>query len=203
MRLFWFAALATMLAATSADACATLAEIDLHDIKYADIVVIGRVANYEIVADPIIRQRYRDMFARHPELRKTFGEPDGFMTDYARFDILVGEVLRGEAPTRLTVTWDNSTFGEPDHMAPGPFLIALRDPKSPIPPLHGPSATIVPNQAAALLTVLEAPCAGPFMFDSASVQADRVRQILDEAAACRSHKHDRVFLAPCHADQFR
>jgi len=185
MRVCWLAAalnLATILAAPTANACATFAEMNLHDISYADVVVVGRIANYEIVLDPVARQRYRDILARNPKLRETFGEPKGFITDYARFDIVVGEVLRGKAPDMITVTWDNSTFGEPGGMGPGPFLIALRDPNSPAPPLRGPSATVIPNPVPAALTVLQAPCAGPFIFESSSKEAASVRQILAERA---------------------
>lgn len=122
------------------------------------------------------------MFARNPKLREIFGEPKSLITDYARFDIVVGEVLRGKAPDRFTVTWDNSTIGEPDEMGPGPFLIALRDPNSAMPPLRGPSATVMPNPAPATLTVLEAPCAGPFMFENSSKEAGLVRRMLGELA---------------------
>lgn len=185
MRVFWSVLelmLGTMLATTSAHACAMLAEMDLRDIKYANVVVVGQIANYEIVLDPVIRQRYRDMIAGNPKLRETLGSPKSFTTDYARFDIVVGEVLRGKAPDRITVTWDNSTFGEPDEMGPGPFLIALRDPNSAMPPLRGPSATIMPNPAPATLTVLQAPCAGPFMFEASSKEAGLVRRMLGNRA---------------------
>lgn len=185
MRVFWSVLelmLGTMLATTSAHACATLAEMDLRDIKYANVVVVGQIANYEIVLDPVIRQRYRDMIAGNPKLRETLGNPKSFTTDYARFDIRVGEVLHGKAPERLTVSWDNSTFSEPANIGPGPFLVALRDPNSPVPPLRGPSATVMPNPAPAALTVLQAPCAGPFMFEASSKEAGLVRRMLSEQA---------------------
>ncbi|UVK51676.1 hypothetical protein DBIPINDM_004974 [Mesorhizobium sp. AR02] len=185
MRVFWFAALnfVTMLLAMPSVACVMQAERDLHDIKYADVVVVGRIVNYQIVRDPIARQRYRDMLARSPKLREVMPkEPRGFMTDYARFDIVVDEVLRGKAPDRLAATWDNSTFGEVEDMGPDMFLIALRDPKSPIPPLRGPSATVASNPAPATLTVLQAPCASPFIFESSSKEAAELRRILGQRA---------------------
>lgn len=149
MRVFWFATLniVTMLSATPSFACAMQAQRDLDDIKYADVVVVGRIVNYQIVRDPVARQRYRDMLARSPKLREVMPkEPRGFMTDYARFDIVVSEVLRGRAPDRLAATWDNSTFGEADGMGPGTFLIALRDPKSPMPPLRGQAPRLHPTR---------------------------------------------------------
>jgi hypothetical protein len=179
MRACWSIAILTlgaMLTGTPANACITGADMDLHDIEYADVVVVGRVVNYEIVRDPVARQRYRDM----PWLREILkDDPHGFMSDYARFDILVDDVLRGKAPNRLTVTWDNSTFGEPKDMRPGLFLIALRDPNSQLPPLRGPSATILPSPAPATLTILQAPCSGPFIFESTSKEVALIRQILD------------------------
>lgn len=185
MRVFWFAALnfVTMVSALPSVACMMPAERDLHDVKYADIVVVGRIVDYRIVRDPVARQRYRDMVASSPKWREIMPkEPRGFMTDYARFDIVVDEVLRGKAPDRLAATWDNSTFGEADDMGPDTFLIALRDPKSPMPPLRGPSATVAPNPAPATLTVLQAPCAAPFMFESSSKEAAELRQILGQGA---------------------
>lgn len=110
------------------------AAIDLHDVEFADVVIIGRISSYEVVLDPVVRERHQKTLARFPDMRKTLGDITGFLTDYARFDVLVDEVLRGAAPENLTVSWDNSTFSEPKDMPPGPFLIALREPFSPLPP---------------------------------------------------------------------
>jgi hypothetical protein len=63
-------------------------------------------------------------------------------------------------------------------MPPGPFLIGLRDPRSRIPPLRGPSATLLPSPEPDVLAVLQAPCAGPFLFARESDAAMMVRQIL-------------------------
>jgi hypothetical protein len=102
------------------------------------------------------------------------------MSDYAAFEVQVDKVLLGKAPHRLSVTWDNSTFGEPKSMGAGPYLFALRRPSSPTPPLRGPSATILPNREPGSLTVLQAPCSSPFIFEGASRQAREIRQILGE-----------------------
>jgi hypothetical protein len=146
----------TSRVAPANDACMTQAPIVLADVKYAEVVVLGRIANYEVVGDP------------------------GYLDAYARFDILVDEVLLGKAPQKLTVTWDNSTYGEPESMESGPFLIALRDPRSRTLPLRGPSATILPNPEASLLTLLQAPCAQPFMFPSTSNEAREIQEILQQ-----------------------
>ncbi|WP_343051943.1 hypothetical protein [Mycoplana rhizolycopersici] len=161
-----------------AGACTMLARLDLDDVQYADVVVVGRVSGYHIVLDPIARERFKSLVAKHPGLWKSTKEPSGFLTDYARFKIMVDEVLRGNAPHELSVTWDNSTFGEPESIPSGPFLVALRDPSAPIPPLRGPSATGVPNLEPGTLTVLQAPCSRAFLFEVDSQEAQLLRQQL-------------------------
>ncbi len=77
---------------------------------------------------------------------------------------MVDEVLLGQPGHLLSLSWDNSTFGEPKSLPSGPFLIALRDPHSRIPPLRAVSATVSPNPELGALTLLQAPCARPFLF---------------------------------------
>ncbi len=60
------------------------AELVLADVRYADVVVVGQITNYTILSGD------RDM--------------PGSIFDYARFDIVVDEVLKGEAPRVVTVT---------------------------------------------------------------------------------------------------
>jgi hypothetical protein len=163
-------ALVTMSAAMPAQACVADAPLDLDDIQYANAVVVGRIANYEMVLDQDWRRDNPDLI-RDPATAR-------FLTDYARFDVLIDEVLLGNVGRTISVTWDNSTFAEPESMAPGPFLIALRDPGSEAPPLRGPSATVTANPEPRSLTVLQAPCAEPFMFEIGSDQAAAVRRIL-------------------------
>src|SRR5687767_519913 len=107
------------------------AQTELPDVRFADVVVVGRIANYRIVLDQEIRGQRRQSLAKpnlSPYLRRLYETQTSFLSDYARFDILVDEVLVGRAGRRLTVTWNNSTFSEPASMAAGPFLIALRNP---------------------------------------------------------------------------
>lgn len=138
-------------------ACMADEPIVLADVNFADVVVVGRVSNYEIVRDD-------------PSER--------LIWDYARFTIEIDEVLVGSVPDRISVTWDNSTFEEPEELPEGPLLIALRLPSSATPPLRGPSATIFANREPRLLAVLQAPCSAPFIFDSTSDEARGIRQIL-------------------------
>jgi len=161
-------------------ACRAHAPLNLGDVRFADAVVVGRISNYRIIRDEDARRRHevarsRDLSLGSPERSE---EQGGFLSDYARFDVAVDETLAGGARKTLSVTWDNSTYGEPEAMPPGPYLIALRHPGSRLPPLRGPSVTILPNRQEGLLTVLQAPCARAFVFQAASAEAADVRRIL-------------------------
>lgn len=163
-------------------ACRVAAPLDLNDVRYADVVVMGRIANYRIVLDQQARQERKKMLARSPhmapELRNSLQNQATFLSDYARFDVVVDRVLTGVAPKIVTVTWNNSTFAEPQAMSPGQYLVALRNPSSTSPPLRGPSATVLANREPGILTVLQAPCAPAFIFESASASAVGLRRIL-------------------------
>ncbi len=161
--------LVIIVAAKPASACMSMAKLDLEDIKYADVVVVGRIKNYEIV-------RSTDEYSEF--LRNKYGQKD-LLIDYARFNVSVDEVLVGQPPAVISVTWDNSTFGEPEKMKEEPYLIGLRKPGSKVPPLRGPSATILPSREPGSLTVLQAPCASAFIFEAKSIKAKVIREILD------------------------
>jgi hypothetical protein len=164
-------------------ACIMAADRKLEDVKFASVVVIGSVENYQVILDPEARSQRKTMLENlpadaSPEYREMLESQEVFLSDYARFDILVDEVLVGTASDKISVVWDNSTFGEPDAMASGPYLFALIVPGSPRPPLRGPSATILPHPDAVSLSVLQAPCAGPFIFPADSSQVSDIRATL-------------------------
>ena len=180
------AVLALGLSTGPALACATAAEMNYLDILHADLVVVGDVVHYEII-DPD-------------------SDPNrGNLLNYARFEVRVREVLAGPSadelapptrtvprdrpslykgslyPGRITVTWDNSTFGEPEDLKSedyGGFLIALRDPSSPLLPLRSGSGFIAPTPEPEHYTVLQAPCSGAFIFEMDSLTAIALRQLL-------------------------
>ncbi len=166
-------ALVALSASRSAYGCRINVPLQLDDIKYADVVVIGRVSNYRIVRDLEFRRKKLANPNLPSSLRQLYEGPSGIISDNAHFDIQVDEVLIGTAPARLSVIWDNSTFGEPDKMAAGPYLIALLKL-----PLRDPSATALPDPEPVSLTVLQAPCSIPFILDSSSDVAHKVRLIL-------------------------
>lgn len=171
-------ALILTLATAPADACGISVKRGLNDVVYADVVVVGRISNYRIVRDETFRRKMLANPKLSPDLRLLYEGPGSLLSDYARFDVEVDELLVGKTPKRFSVTWDNSTFGEPEEMPAGPFLIALRDPGSAMPPLRGPSATILPSPDPTTLTLLQAPCSRPFLLERGSLDAGAVRFIL-------------------------
>ena len=184
----WFLAVAvvgSLLSRGSADACFTRASRDLNDasrdlndVKYADVVLIGRVRNYKIVRDEEFRKRMLANPKFSSDLRAYYEGHNTVISDYGQLEIEVSEVLAGKTPTRVSVTWSNSTFGNPEAMASGPYLMALCKARSKVPPLRGPSATVLPDPEPESLIVLQAPCAAPFIFDPTSDGARIVRAIL-------------------------
>jgi hypothetical protein len=163
-------------------ACRIRTAFNPDDVRYADAVAIGRIVDYRIISEPseADRRMRRRIIAdpqTSPELRRSLRH-SGYLTDYARFTVVVDEVLLGHVGPRVTVTWDNSTFDEPASMPAGQFLIALRDPNGAAPPLRGPSATILPVPEPRTLTVLQAPCAPAFIFERSSAEAEAVRRRL-------------------------
>lgn len=165
-----------------AKACIMLSSLELSDVLMADVVVIGQATNYQTIEDHVQREQWQ-RYLEHlsPEQREAQAERSGFLGDYARFDIEISTVLRGEVEGVIGVTWDNSTFGEPASMSKGPYLIALRASGTPLLPLRGPSATILPDPEPGLWSVLQAPCAPPFIFESQSERAEAIQELLSAA----------------------
>jgi len=178
--------LAVILTAKPASACFMVADLQLDDVKYASVVVIGRIVDYEIVLDQVVRKERKEMLERSvdksTEYWKSMSEQKEFLSDYARFKVLVDEVLVGQPPHVISVTWDNSTFGEPEKMKDGRYLVGLRKPGAKSLPLRGPSATILPSPEPKSMTVLQAPCAPAFIFEATSAEAKTLRKMLSGAA---------------------
>jgi hypothetical protein len=153
--------LAGLTTGAPARACTEGAELVLGDVRYADTVVLGRIANYSVVA----REKDEDL---------------GPIFEYSRFDVIVDEVLKGHAPPIITVTWENSTFAQPEKIGPpGKYLIALQSPGSAVElPLRALSATIMDLPQPDLSTVLQAPCSVPFIFEMGSKDAAALRWLL-------------------------
>ncbi|MFW2829104.1 energy transducer TonB [Sphingomonas sp. ID0503] len=180
--------LSASLAPTSAFACAAYLPPRLTDVSLADVVVIGRIENYRIVRDEAFRRERLAWPKLTADMRKAYEDPEGsLIPDYASFGVQVEKVLFGRAPSSLPVTWDNSTFGEPEEMRQGRYVLALRWPRSPAPPLRGPSATISPSPEAGTMTVLQAPCSSAFIYKAESAEGQIIQFLLGPAARSLSH----------------
>lgn len=162
------ASLSCLFVALPASACRAHASLELSDIQYASVVVVGRIQNYEIVQATDERSKFWRARSKSKKI----------LSDYARFEVVVDEVLSGHPPQVIPVTWDNSTFGEPEAMKAVPYLIGLREPGSKAPPLRGPSATTLPTPEPESLTVLQAPCGQAFILETTSAEAQGIRSIV-------------------------
>jgi hypothetical protein len=170
------------IAGSPAAACAIAMPLKPTDVKYADVVVVGRLSNYRIVLDEKARQDRKTFLARlgergSPTFRETLKTQRTFLSDYAVFDVEVFQNIRGKVKPYITVMWQNSTFGEPAEMAEGPYMMALQTLKNAA--AQSSSATI-PHPSYILL---QSPCAPPFLFEGASTAGAEVRRILSEMSA--------------------
>lgn len=182
MRLSLFAIVIASAVSAPAYACRMYSPLELDDVKYADAVVIGRIANYHIVRDQEFRRKMLASPFLSAEDKKFYADPTkGLMSDYARFDVIVSQTLSGRVPKRFSVTWDNSTFGEAASLPTGQYLLALRKPGGRIPPLRGPSATILPDRKDGTMTILQSPCSSAFLFEVGSRETQAIRAKLKRA----------------------
>ncbi|ASM71373.1 MULTISPECIES: hypothetical protein [Roseobacteraceae] len=179
-KILMIAVAAFVISTMSAQACRMATALNIEDVSFADVVVIGTVENYEIVRDVAFREGMLSNPDLSDNLRELYSDPNqSLLGDYARFEVLVSETIVGGVPQRFMATWDNSTFGEPASLSTEQLLMAFRYAQTPMPPLQGPSATVLPNPEPQLLTILQAPCAPPFLFSSSSEAAQNVREILE------------------------
>lgn len=172
------AAIGTMLIGGSADACVVEASINLNDVRNADVVVVGRIANYQLVK-PSSEEKHGNLAApsRSVKTQDLLDSLSGSGTNYARFDILVDEVLRGPKAKTLKAVLSELTFSLPAHMPSGFFVIALHNSA---PPLDGSGATALSTVDPAYFSVLQQSCAGAFIFETNSGVTAHVRQILEQ-----------------------
>ncbi len=144
MRSFRIAAmsgLALASVALPAQACRIEGRFDPALVEHADAVVVGRVTGYELIRTA-----------------------DAWMGGYARFTVMVDEVLAGTPPRMLVVTWNNSTYPEPEGLDPGLQLIALRKGGAP---------------GAADFTVLQGPCQPAFILPVEGEAARTARRLIE------------------------
>lgn len=145
----WYAvmALPMMLASEPALACRFHREPNLNEVKQADVVVIGKITEYQVI--------------RHEGV-----------ASYSRFIVQVDQEIVGKVSDRFPVTWQNSTFGQPEKMAEGPYLIALN---------AGSTDNYItgsPHREPNVMSVLQEPCSRALMFEVSSHEARITQDIL-------------------------
>ncbi len=145
----WYAVMALPLMLTSepAFACRFQREPNLNEVKQADVIVIGKITEYQVI--------------RH----------EGAVS-YSRFIVQVDQAIVGTASDRFPVTWENSTFGQPEKMAEGPYLIALHAGST------GDYITGSPHREPNVMSVLQEPCSRAMMFEVSSNEARITQDIL-------------------------
>jgi hypothetical protein len=141
----------------TAQACEMYRNFEIDQIEEAGVVAIGRISDYELVADP-----------KYAELRKE--RMDTTSTDYAEFVFNIDEVIGGNPPKKLQVRWHNSTFELPKSLSAAPVVIALYPP----PAYQNPS----PYKYRPALAILQEPCSSPFMLETTPENIARVKEAL-------------------------
>ncbi len=163
-------------------ACFTMAPTDLRDILTADVVIEGTVTGYTLAATESDR-RHRERLLLSMKERNQDRERENLekrsLVSYALVDIRVTRRLVGSVPDQITVTW-NSAFQRPKKMDVRLRTFALRYPAKGAPslPLRSGSGVVWPVPEPDKLTVIQAPCAMPLMFDDWQL-IRAVRQIFD------------------------
>jgi len=157
----------------AASACILSANQDLNDISSADMVVVGKIQNYQIVEDTIATEAVRNGRTEFLEnvpvnLKDTHNNEAEISVEYARFEIEVDEVLLGTVSGTISAVWPSYEFVESGKTPNVPFLIALRRSTSSMPALRGQVVWMV----------LGDHCTGSFLFANASANATTVRQLL-------------------------
>ncbi|NEU13392.1 hypothetical protein G3T14_14810 [Methylobacterium sp. BTF04] len=160
--------------------CFMMAPMDLRDILTADVVIDGTVTRYSLVVTEYDR-RYRErlLALMKDQQREEFEKQPP--VSYALLDIWVARSLVGSVSGQITVTWRNSTFQLPKDIDARLRTFALRDPRKRAPtlPLRSGSGVVWPVPELDKLTVLQAPCAMPFMFEANEPTGRAIREIFD------------------------
>ena len=158
------------LASTPAQACRMFRPLDMARVVAADAVMMGRLTDYEIVRDEAFRERMLASPALTDDMRALYRGEGSLLPDYARFTFAPSETLLGEEPASFTVTWDNSTFAEPDTLPDGEYLIAIRH--------LDPDAAVYLTPFRGHPVLLQAPCSAAFIFAADDPRVGEIRSLL-------------------------
>lgn len=150
-------------------ACEMHAPFDINDAENADLVVVGKIENYELVLFPP---------SDNPQ--------------YAQFDVSVDKFVHGKSPSKITVKWANSTFALPDSLPSGPVLIALGKPML-VSNGRAASRRLFDGTS---YTVVQAACSGPFFLNPSEEVVRAVRRVLMGKHVNQQELKGPLFLQP-------
>lgn len=168
--------------ATPAQACRFNRPMVIEDAVDADLVVVGWIKSYRIERNMEFRRKMLANPDLPESLRAIYSDPDKHLgPDFAHFEIVVSEVVRGEAPKRLEVVWSNSTFGQPERIEPGPYLFALLEPISDEEGRGKVHFTPATGAFRAKYHPLQAPCGPAFIVRADSDEAVAIREAVEES----------------------
>lgn len=150
------------------------------DVRYARAVVLARIEKYEpvFVVRPREKRKVAYDLTSDPEKKKELLKDWRVSAGYAKLTLRISDVIKGEAPSRLIVTWRNSTFALPATMPSAPQYIALRTPTDPTPPLSSTMGYVDRDPSSRLPIILQAPCSSPFIFDAASLEGQVFKRFM-------------------------
>jgi hypothetical protein len=136
-RLYKCAVLACVAMGQAAQAC-NVDGYEPPDVRDADVVVVGTIANYRLIPNPGYAERVRTRV----DSRAGQGPPpviSGFLPGrfYGKFEVTVDKVLKGKVERRFSATfrpWTPCCYGSnvkevlPEQLQSRRYLIALDDP---------------------------------------------------------------------------
>ncbi|MDA7788027.1 hypothetical protein N8940_02205 [Sphingomonadaceae bacterium] len=170
-----FASLTVLLVSGKVEACGFYVPPELENIADADLVVIGNLSNYRINRD----MEFREERLADPEtpvhLRQLYEDPKGSIgSDFSTFNVEVKEVLVGKtSKTVIPVSWENSTFNQPEKMDAGSYLIGLV-----YPPDISKRKYVPRYLKAGNMHPLQRPCSSAFIMAADNPSYNEVRNIL-------------------------
>lgn len=151
----------SVAAPMTAQACVVRVPFQVEQVRHADVVVIGRVSDYRRTVSDRQRQWIAESAKRDPG-----AAPERARPDRASFDLTVERIAAGQPPPRrVRVEWDPSTYGVPEAIPEGRYLVALRRMRD-------------VTASGARYRVLRGGCSTPFMFESGDREAVAVLRVL-------------------------
>ena len=165
---------AIMLASGSAQACRVSGPTNFSNVQAADAVVVGKIINYKIVLDLKTRNERTYQLSHSPnmspEYRRFLSKQKNFDGDYARFDVVVEKVLKGNVGRKIRVTWNASPFAEPDHMTTASVVVALTK--------NTPTNRARSEAKSDEMIVFQPNCDAAFIFPKGSREAESIFNVL-------------------------